>query len=57
MKKAVAEHEEVAELVLQRKKELEKAIEDPKTYIETLQDHLQESLELEKEKANAVLAL
>lgn len=57
IKNARAEHNEVAALVLERKKELEDTIEDPEYYIEQIQEYLSDKLQEEKNQAQRILAL
>lgn len=57
VRKAIAEHDKVTALVLQRKRELEKAIEDIDNYIEQIGECLENKLEAEATRAKRVLAL
>lgn len=57
IKKAIAEHETVTNIVLDRKNKLEKIIKDVDTYIEGLQEYLRDMLESKQMQATQVLDL
>lgn len=57
IKKALAEHEKVTAEVLERKRNLEKDIENPENYIENIQESLSYKLENEQSQAQKVLGL
>lgn len=57
IKKALEEHEKVTALVLQRKRELEKCIEDPENYIGQVREMVSSRLDSEKEHARDVLEM
>lgn len=56
IKKAVAEHEKVTGLVLERKRSLERYIEDPETYLDSVSIWVEENLDMQQQ-AQRVLAL
>lgn len=57
IKNALAEHDKVTALILERKRDLERAIQDPDNYIEELQIRISDELESERLRASEVLAI